>query len=64
MDLNTAYLLCAVGIGFVLGCFVGNIRSGSSAKVTFSTETGHYKWEVQGSSVANLMRELSSIGKK
>ncbi len=64
MDLNTAYLLCAAGPGFVLGCFVGNVRSGNSAKVTFNTETGGYKWEVQGSSIANLMTELASLAKK
>ena len=62
MDLNTAYLLCAAGVGFLIGCFVGSVRSGHSAKVTY--HTGDYKWEVQGSSVSALIRELASFTKK
>ena len=64
MDLTIAYLLCAGGAGFVLGCFVGNLRTGNSAKVTFNTETGGYKWEIQGSGIADLMRELATLTKK
>lgn len=63
MDLNIAYLLCAGGVGFVLGCFVGNLRCGNSAKVTFLSEAG-YSWEVQGSSIADLMRQLADLNKK
>lgn len=62
MDTSFAYLLCAAGVGFVLGCFVGNIRTGNSEKVTFHTEGA--SWEVQGSSIADLMRQLASLKKK
>lgn len=40
MDLNTAHLLIAAGIGFVLGCLFAGFRAGHGAEVTFHSEGG------------------------